>query len=256
MITTVIYPFSDSVVLVTGAGTGIGRSVARAFLEQGARVAVTGRSATSLHEAVSGFPAEQALVHPTDLAQDGAPAGAVAAAAARFGKLDAVVASAGTSEPSRIGDLSSWERLRRINLDAMVALADASVPHLRRTRGSFLAISSIAGLRGDWGMFGYNATKAAVNALMQSLALDLGADGVRVNALAPGFTRSRLTEERLSDDDFYDRLMDRTALRRVADPEDIARAALFLCSPDASYITGAIIPVDGGVSASSGTPRG
>jgi meso-butanediol dehydrogenase/(S,S)-butanediol dehydrogenase/diacetyl reductase len=118
-----------------------------------------------------------------------------------------------------------------------------------------VAISSIAGLRGDWGMFAYNATKGAVNALVQSLALDLGADGVRVNAIAPAFTHSRLTEERLDDPEFLGRLLDRVALGRVAEPEDIARVALFLASPDAGYITGAIIPVDGGTTASTGTPR-
>jgi meso-butanediol dehydrogenase/(S,S)-butanediol dehydrogenase/diacetyl reductase len=116
-------------------------------------------------------------------------------------------------------------------------------------------VSSIAGLGGDWNQFAYNATKGAVNALVQSLALDLGRDGVRVNAVAPAFTVSRLTEERLSDPHFKERLLDRIALDRVAQPEDIARAVLFLASPDAGYITGVILPVDGGTSASTGTPR-
>ena len=119
----------------------------------------------------------------------------------RFGRLDVVVASADTSEPSNIetfGD-DAWERLRAMNLDAIISLARLAGPALRATHGNFVAISSIAGLRGDWGQFAYNATKAAVNALVQSLALDLGADGVRVNAIAPAFTVSRLTQERLDD---------------------------------------------------------
>jgi meso-butanediol dehydrogenase/(S,S)-butanediol dehydrogenase/diacetyl reductase len=116
-------------------------------------------------------------------------------------------------------------------------------------------MSSIAGLRGDWSQFAYNATKAAINGLVQSLALDLGADGVRVNAIAPAFTVSRLSQQRLDDTVFAQRLLDRVALNRVAQPEEIAKAALFLTSPDAGYITGAILPVDGGTSASSGTPR-
>jgi meso-butanediol dehydrogenase / (S,S)-butanediol dehydrogenase / diacetyl reductase len=116
-------------------------------------------------------------------------------------------------------------------------------------------MSSIAGLRGDWSQFAYNATKAAINGLVQSLAVDLGADGVRVNAIAPAFTVSRLSQQRLDDTVFAQRLLDRVALNRVAQPEEIAKAALFLASPDAGYITGANLPVDGGTSASSGTPR-
>jgi len=113
----------------------------------------------------------------------------------------------------------------------------------------------VAGLGGDWGQFAYNATKGAVNALIQSLALDLGRHGVRVNAIAPAFTSTRQTQSRLDDPEFLAALLDRVALNAVATPADIARAALFLASPDASYITGVILPVDGGTTASSGTPR-
>jgi meso-butanediol dehydrogenase / (S,S)-butanediol dehydrogenase / diacetyl reductase len=151
--------------------------------------------------------------------------------------------------------MPAWERLRTVNLDAVIHLARLTVPLLRASRGSFIAMSSIAGLRGDWSQFAYNATKAAINGLVQSLALDLGADGVRVNAIAPAFTVSRLSQQRLDDTVFAQRLLDRVALNRVAQPEEIAKAALFLASPDAGYITGAILPVDGGTSASSGTPR-
>ena len=94
-----------------------------------------------------------------------------------------------------------------------------------------------------------------MNALVQSMALDLGRDGVRVNAIAPAFTATRQTQERLDDPAFWSALRDRLALERAADPEDVARAALFLASPDAAYITGVVLPVDGGTTASVGTPR-
>jgi meso-butanediol dehydrogenase/(S,S)-butanediol dehydrogenase/diacetyl reductase len=257
MIAVASYPYADTVVLVTGGGTGIGRAICRGFLEQGAKVVVVGRTMTALREATSGFLPEQVHILVADLAVEGAATAAVQDAVTHFGRVDVVVASAGTSEPSDVEQFDQlvWKRLRAINIDSLIELATASAVHLKHTRGNFLAISSIAGTRGEWGMFAYTATKAAVNGLVQSLALDLGASGVRVNAIAPGFTTSRLTEARLADPEFRASLLNRIALGRPAEPDDIARTALFLCSPDAGYITGVVIPVDGGISASNGAPH-
>lgn len=257
MISTSRYDMSGSVVLVTGAGSGIGRAIARGFLEQGAMVAVVGRRRGPLASTVEEFPADRVEIIGADMSAPGPIADAVARVVRRWGRIDTVIASAGLSEPGTIEDLdeASWVRMRSINLDGMISLARAVVPHLRRARGSFLAISSIASLGGDWNQTGYNATKAAVNALVRSMALDLGRDGVRVNAVAPGFTRSALTQERLDDPAFWSKLRDRLGLERPADPQDIARAVLFLSSPDAAYITGVVLPVDGGTSAANGSPR-
>jgi meso-butanediol dehydrogenase/(S,S)-butanediol dehydrogenase/diacetyl reductase len=257
MISWATYPYHGQVILITGAGSGIGRAIARAFLEQGASVAAIGRNHESLKETVSGFGPERAIAVVADVTDTMQITSAVDAVSDRFGRLDAVIANAGHSEPSLIDtfDEAAWQRMRSVNLDSVIQLTRLTAPLLRASRGSFIAVSSIAGLRGDWGQFAYNATKGAVNALVQSLALDLGRDGVRVNAVAPAFTVSRLTKDRLDDPHFTERLMDRIALDRVAQPEDIARAVLFLASPDAGYITGVILPVDGGTSASTGTPR-
>ncbi len=257
MIAWARYPYQGQVVLVTGAGTGIGRAIARAFLEQDATVAVLGRTAETLREAVSGFGPERVHVCVADMTDPDELAAAITSIGSVFGRLDVVIANAGASGPSRIDtfDDAGWERVRSVNLDAVIRLARLTTPMLRDSKGTFLAISSIAGLRGDWNQFAYNATKAGLNVFIQSLALDLGGEGIRVNAIAPGFTVSRLTQERLDDPEFAERLMDRIALDRVGFPEDIARAALYLASPDAGYITGVILPVDGGTSASSGTPR-
>ncbi|MDQ0092236.1 SDR family NAD(P)-dependent oxidoreductase [Paeniglutamicibacter psychrophenolicus] len=257
MIAWARYPYEGQVVLVTGAGSGIGRSIARGFLEQGASVAVLGRSAGPLEETIAGFPPEDALVLVADVTSRSAVESAVAGIMEHFGRIDVVVSNAGTSEPSIIEDFedAAWERMRSVNLDAFITLARAVVPALKLTRGNIVAISSTAGIRGDWKQFAYNATKGALNAMVQSLALDMGAHGVRVNAVAPAFTASRLTVERLENPEFSARLMDRVALERAGEPEDIARSVLFLASPDAGYITGIILPVDGGTTASSGTPR-
>jgi meso-butanediol dehydrogenase/(S,S)-butanediol dehydrogenase/diacetyl reductase len=251
------YPYDGTTVLVTGGGSGIGRAIARAFLEQGASVVVTGRHPEPLRETIASFPDDRAALVVGDMAtQDGVTA-AVDDVLGRWGHLDVVVANAGLSTPGTVDTLDdvSWERMRSINIDGLIRLARTSVPRLRESRGTFLAISSIAGLGGDWNQAGYNATKGAVNALVQSMALDLGRDGVRVNAIAPAFTETRQTQERLDDPSFWAALRDRLALERAADPEDVARAALFLASPDAAYITGVVLPVDGGTTASVGTPR-
>lgn len=257
MIAHGFYPFAGSVVLIAGGGAGIGSAITRAFLEQGANVAVIARDAESLRTTTQGVDDARVLRCAVDVTDPHALSQAVDDTVRVFGRIDVVIANAGTSEPSDIDTytLEDWDRMRAVNVDGVLSLARWTVPHLRATRGNFVAISSIAGLRGDWGMFAYNATKGAINAFVQSLALDLGKDGVRVNAIAPAFTVSRLTQGRLDDEVFLNRLLDRVALGRVAQPEDIARVVLFIASPDAGYITGAVIPVDGGTTASSGTPR-
>lgn len=257
MIAWARYPYDGTKVLVTGGGSGIGRAIARAYLEQGASVLVTGRNAEPLRETVEGFPGASATVLAADMATEGGTAAAVAEVIDQWGGLDVVVANAGLSTPGTIDTLDDqqWTQMREINLDGLIRLARTSIPALRATRGTFLAISSVAGFGGDWNQAGYNATKGAVNALIQSMALDLGRDGVRVNAIAPAFTATRQTRERLEDPLFMAALRDRLALDRAAEPADIARAALFLTSPDAAYITGVVLPVDGGTTASVGTPR-
>ena len=257
MIAWARYPYDGTVVVVTGGGSGIGRAIARAFAEQGARVAVAGRREQALHDTVADVPDDRRLVIAADAATQAGVAAIVTAVTARWQRIDVAVANAGLSEPGTVDELdeASWERMRSVNLDGLIRFARAVVPHLRTSRGTFLAMSSVAGFGGDWRQAGYNATKGAANALVQSMALDLGRDGVRVNAIAPAFTATALTQERLDDPAFRAALLDRVALDRPAEPDDIACAALFLASPDAAYITGVVLPVDGGTTASVGTPR-
>lgn len=257
MIAWARYPHEGRVVLVTGAGSGIGRGIAQGFLEQGASVAVLGRNTGPLRATVQDHPEDRSLVLAGDVTSRADVERSVAELLARFGRLDIVISNAGWCEPSDLETFEdeAWARMHAVNVDAFLILARATVPALKSSAGNIVAISSVSGIRGDWNQFAYNATKGALNAMVQSLALDLGAHGVRVNAVAPAFTDTQLTRRRLEDPAFAARLLDRLALDRPATPADIARAVLFLASPDAGYITGAIIPVDGGTTASSGTPR-
>lgn len=252
------FDFRDSVVLVTGGGSGIGAAVATAFLEAGATVAVTGRRRDRLEQVLAPHPDDRTLALPTDLADGAAVRQLVADVVERFGRLDVVVSNAGVHAAGPITELSEdeWSAMRAVNVDGFFHLAKAALPHLASSGGNLVAVSSVSGDRGDWGQAGYNATKAAVTNFVRSLALDWGSRGVRLNAVAPAFTLTEMTEGMGRDEDALAPFVDRIALGRPGEPEDIAPAVLFLASDAARYVTGAVLAVDGGTSASTGQPHG
>lgn len=251
------YDFADSVVLVTGGGTGIGRAITDAFLDAGATVVVTGRRRERLEQALEGRPAERAVAVPADVSDGGQVRDLVAGVLERFGRLDVVVSNAAGYESGPLTELSddAWAALRATNVDGFFHLAKATLPHLATSGGSFVAVSSVSGDRGDWGQAAYNATKAAISNFVRSLALDWGPQGVRVNAVAPAFTLTELTEGMGRDEEALAPFVDRIALGRPGLPADVAPAVLFLASDAARYVTGAVLPVDGGTSASTGQPH-
>ena len=251
---TTTFEFTGSVVLVTGGGSGIGLAITRAFLDAGATVAVTGRRRERLEQALAGRPAERTLAVPADLSDGAQVAGVVDQVVGRFGSLDVVVSNAAGYETGPVTELDddAWTRLRATNVDAFFHLVKAALPHLARSGGNLVAVSSVSGERGDWGQAAYNATKAAVSNFVRSLALDWGAEGVRLNAVAPSFTLTELTEGVGRDPGSLAPVVDRIALGRPGEPEDVAPAVLFLASDAARYVTGVVLPVDGGTSASTG----
>ncbi len=251
------YPFDGSVVLVTGAGSGIGRAVARAFLDNGARVAVVGRRAEPLQETLEGHDPDRGLVVSADLAEPDEAAGVVARVVAHFGRLDVLVNNAAVIVAKPFVELTrdDWAQLQATNVDAFFHLAQHALPELEKTRGNVVVVGSVSGLRGDWGQSGYNATKAALMNLVQSLALDYGPTGVRLNSVAPSFTLTEATGDLAEDEAVLEQFVNRIALGRPAVPADIAPAVLFLASPDAAYITGSTLTVDGGTTASTGQPH-
>ena len=130
-----------------------------------------------------------------------------------------------------------------------------SLPHLKKTKGSVVNVSSVSGLGGDWGMFAYNASKGMVSNLTRALALDFGASGVRVNAVAPSLTRTPMAQGIFDDEQNYDQFKTRIPLQRGAEPEEVADVIAFLASSDARFVSGVLLPVDGGLSASNGQPN-
>jgi meso-butanediol dehydrogenase / (S,S)-butanediol dehydrogenase / diacetyl reductase len=254
---TASYDFTDSVVLVTGGGTGIGRAITHAFLDAGATVAITGRRRERLEQALAGFPGERTAALPADLADGAQVRALVDDVVARFGRIDVVVSNAAgyANGPLTELDDETWASVRGANVDGFFHLAKATLPRLADAGGTLVAVSSVSGDRGDWGQAAYNATKAAVTNFVRSLALDWGERGVRLNAVAPSFTITEITEQFAQDEEILAPFVNRIALGRPAQPEDIAPAVLFLASDAARYITGAVLPVDGGTSASTGQPH-
>lgn len=257
MATTNRYDFEGKVVLITGAGSGIGQAVARAFLDHGASVAIVGRRVEKLAETFDGFDPDKTLAIGADLAEPDAASTVVHQTLDRFGKLDVFVNNAAQyfAKPFTEMSLDEWRSIRSTNVDAFVSLAQAVLPELEKTRGNVVVVGSVSGIRGDWGQSAYNATKALIMNLVQSLALDYGPTGVRLNSVAPALTITPITAAVAEDEELLARFTNRVALGRPGMPEDIAPAVLFLASADAGYITGATLAVDGGTTASTGQPH-
>jgi meso-butanediol dehydrogenase / (S,S)-butanediol dehydrogenase / diacetyl reductase len=253
MTAVVSFDFSGSVVLVTGGGSGIGLAIAQAFLGSGANVIVTGRGRDRL-DAFAATKPDRAFALPADVSVEAEVDRVVTETISRFDRLDIVVSNAAVFVPGDLTDLSDqdWTTMRAINIDGFFYLAKAALPHLQRSAGTFLAVSSVSGLAGDWGQAGYNATKGAVSNFVRSLALDWGTRGVRVNAVAPALTDTESVRAVTGDTRLRAQAENRIALGRIAQPADIAPAVLFLASGAAAYITGVVLPVDGGTSASTG----
>lgn len=256
------YDFTGKSVLITGGGTGMGRAMAQAFLENGASVAITGRREAPLAETLASYPADRTLAIPGDISAPDAAREAVSLVEKKFGKLDAAVHNAAIFTGGEIQDVTdeAWDHIRAINIDGFFHFAKAIYPALVKTRGAFIATLSVSALYGDWKQSVYNATKHAEAGFIRCLALDWGARGIRVNGIAPAFTITDMTSGMLPTDEparteALRPFINRIPLGRPAQPEDMAPAVLFLASEDAAYITGAILPVDGGTSASTGQPH-
>ncbi|MBB1153949.1 MULTISPECIES: SDR family NAD(P)-dependent oxidoreductase [Amycolatopsis] len=242
--------FQGKAVIVTGGGTGIGQVTAREFARRGADVLVVGRTAERLAETAEGFSRIRPFA--ADITSPGAAEEIAAAALAEFGRIDVLVNNAGIVEPAALGEIKpgAFDGVVATNLLAPVYLVQAVLPHL--SDGVVVNVTTAIGQRG-WPMAGrefYAATKAALESLTRSWAVQLAPRGIRVTAVAPGpvateiYAREGLTAEQAQAQ--HASLQEMVPLRRLARPEEVAHWIVQLASPDADYLTGVVLPVDGG----------
>lgn len=249
--------FKSKTVIVTGAGSGIGAATAQLFSREGASVVLAGRRKEKLEEVAKALPAERTLVRQTDVSSEADVNGLIADTVAKFGQLDTLVnnAGAGAAGPFAMAGTDQWRALMATNVDGVFYACRAAIPHLLKTKGSIVNVSSVSGVGGDWYMAMYNASKGAVSNLTRGLALELGLRGVRVNAVCPSLTMTEMTGPIAGSEALMARFQDRIPLGRAAQPDEVAPAIVFLASDDARFINGVNLPVDGGVTASNGQPR-
>jgi 3-oxoacyl-[acyl-carrier protein] reductase len=228
--------------LVTGASRGIGRAIALELAGAGASVVVGYRSGAEEAEAVAGETGGRAV--QADVADPEQAKRLVEEA----GELDVLVNNAGLTRDGLIARMSDddWRTVLDTNLGGVFHTCRAAARGMTRRRaGSIVNVSSIVGLHGNPGQTNYAASKAGIIGFTKSLARELGSRGVRANVIAPGYVSSRLTDE--ISDDVRQAMLSNTPLGRFGEPEDIAGAVRFLCSDEASFITGEVLLVDGGL---------
>ena len=231
--------------VITGAASGIGRATAELFAAEGAKVLAVDRPGTDLsfsHDAIEGLGC--------DLATDEAPATIIGHAIEAFGGLDILYNNAGVSGSTPVGETSDAEFDRQIgvNLRGSFRLSREAVPHLVKSgRGRLIFTASIMAKHTDNGLVAYSASKAGVVGMMHTFALELGRHGVTANAILPGAIATGMTAASFQREDVAAVWAKKSALKRLGQPIDIARAALFLASDDGGFVTGQALGVDGGL---------
>ena len=239
--------FSGKVVIVTGSARGIGKSIAQRFSEAGAKVVISDLDQDAVSAVASEMPGEAVGIkaNVTDAADVDS---LIKQAVEKYGRVDVVVNNAGITRDTLMirMDEKDWDMVLDINLKGSFLVTKSAAKVMMKQRsGRIVNVSSVVGLFGNAGQTNYSASKAGLIGLTKSAAKELGARGVTVNAVAPGFIETEMTSA-LSEA-AREAFLERTVIKRAGSPDDVASAVMFLASDDAAYITGHVIAVDGGM---------
>jgi 3-oxoacyl-[acyl-carrier protein] reductase len=238
----------DRAAIVTGAASGMGRACAILFAENGAKVLAVDRPGTDL--AGTAQLNDRISVLAADIAEPGAPVRIVAQAMKEFGRLDVLMNNAGVSHRAFVEEMQEedWDRVLAVNVRAQFLLCRAAIPHLKASgNGRIINVASVMAEATDFGLAAYCASKAGVAGLTRTLALELGKFGITANYIEPGAIQTGMTAKAFSDPHIAEVWTKKSPLRRLGQPIDIARGALFLASDDGGFVTGHGLRVDGGL---------
>jgi len=248
---------TQKVVIVTGAGSGIGEAVAWRFAKDGYNVVLNGRTRKKLEKVANEIGEDKTFIVDGDVSSEEDVTSLIDLTIEKYGRLDVLVNNAAIATFASIDDLSldDWNKQININVNGPFLATKYALPQLEKTKGAIVNVSSVSGLGGDWGGFAYNTTKGALNLMTKGLALDFATRGVRINAVAPSLTITDMSKFVRENDAVMEKFKDRLPMQRPATPEEVADVIFFLSSDQAAYVNGTIMPVDGGLNASNGQPN-
>jgi len=243
--------FENQVAVVTGSGRGIGHAIAVRLANEGARVASVSRTEANAQKTADEINAtrpEAARAYAVDVADQAAVQKAAAQIIEDFGRVDILVNNAGVTRDglSMRMSMDDWDTVLNTNLKGAFAFTQAVMrPMIKQRSGRIINISSIAGLTGNAGQANYSASKAGLIGLTKTLARELASRGITVNAVAPGLIETDMTT--VLSDEIRQAILQKVPLGKLGEPDDIAGAVAYLASPEAKYITGQVLTVDGGM---------